>query len=93
MALQWEINSPVASMSIVEIENYLYLRSLESPNSKNEWRLPTREELFNAFESNESGFFTSGFYWTNLKEMKAVYGKKTIEKEKFLCRRVKEVSK
>ena len=85
MALKWQSNSPIAPMSLVEIENHLSMQS--------EWRLPTRSELFNAFESNESGFFTSGFYWTNLKEMKAVYGKKTIEKEKFLCRLVKEVSK
>lgn len=84
MTLEWYPNPPVVPMSLEEIENYLLMQS--------EWRLPTRSELFNAFENNESGFFTAGFYWTNLKEMKAVYGKKIVSQEKFLCRLVRESS-
>jgi hypothetical protein len=91
MTLEWYPNPPVAPMSLVELENYLYLMT-KLRDSKKEWRLPSRSELFNAFENNESGFFTAGFYWTNLKEMKAVYGKRVVEKEKFLCRLVKEIS-
>ena len=79
--IQWQENSPIVPMSLSEIKNYLKIY--------NDYRLPTRSELFTAFESKISGFFIYGFYWTTFSEMKMFYKKKTIESEKFLVRLVK----
>lgn len=79
--IQWQENSPIAPMSLSEIKDYLKINS--------NYRLPTRNELFTAFEAKIPGFFTYGFYWTTFSEMKMFYKKKTVESEKFLVRLVK----
>ena len=79
--IEWQENNPIAPMSLSEIKNYLKIHS--------DYRLPTRNELFTAFESKTPGFFIYGFYWTTFSEMKMFHGKKTTENEKFLVRLVK----
>lgn len=82
--VQWQENSPVAPMLVSEVKNYLSVHT--------DYRLPTRNELFTAFESKVPGFFVYGFYCTTFPEMEATYGKKALKTTKFLVRLIKKES-